>query len=275
MTPLAQALAEGALGSRLWLYSTYHCNLTCSYCLTESGPQVTRRDLAPDVALDLAAEARELGFTAVGITGGEPFLDPRMPELLAGIARLLPVLVLTNGTLFRRALLDRVSALAGTDVGLQISLDSADPVANDAMRGPENFRRVIEAVPALVRRGIRVRIATTVEDPDDEALARLCALHRSLGVGDEDHVVRPVLRRGRARTGGLGVVARHVDLPPELTVTADGAFWSPFGPTVTGGVLDTDLLLTRTVRPLRRPAEAMLAVLGALPRGADSTLSIR
>jgi len=275
VTPLAQALAEGTLGSRLWLYSTYHCNLTCSYCLTESGPQVARRDLAPDTMLDLAAQARDLGFTELGITGGEPFLDPRMPELLAELAGVLPVLVLTNGTLFRRALLDRTAALAGADVSLQISLDSPDPVANDAMRGPENFRRVVAAVPALVRRGIEVRIATTVEDPDDEALARLCTLHRALGVSDEDHVVRPVLRRGRARTGGMGVVARYLDLPPELTVTADGAFWSPFGPTVTGGVLDTDLLLTRTVQPLRRPAEAMVTVLGARPQGADSTLSIR
>ena len=41
------------------------------------------------------------------------------------------------------------------------------------------------------------------------------------------------------------------------------------------GVLDTDLLLTRTVRPLRRPVDAMLTVLGARPEGADSTLNIR
>ena len=73
----------------------------------------------------------------------------------------------------------------------------------------------------------------------------------------------------------MGVVARYLDLPPELTVTADGAFWSPFAPTVTRGVLDTDLLLTRTVRPLQRPVDAMLTVLGARPAGADSTLNIR
>ena len=55
----------------------------------------------------------------------------------------------------------------------------------------------------------------------------------------------------------------QVDEDAELTVTADGAFWSPFGPTVHGGRLDTDLLLTRTTRPLTVPAAAMLRVAGA------------
>lgn len=42
------------------------------------------------------------------------------------------------------------------------------------------------------------------------------------------------------------------------TITADGAFWSPFGPTVAESVLDTDLLLTRTPDPRGTPAGALL-----------------
>ncbi len=275
MTALADAWADGSLGSRLWLYSNYHCNLACTYCLTESGPKVSRRELSPATMLGLAHEARDLGFTGLGITGGEPFLVPDMPELLGELSAVLPVLALTNGTLFQRGLLDRVAPLGDAEVTLQISLDHPDPQANDVMRGPQNFSRVVAAVPALLQRGIGVRIATTLEEEDADDLARLCTLHRELGVSDDDHVVRPIIRRGRAETGDLGVVARYLDLPPELTVTADGAFWSPFAPTVTQGVLDTDLLLSRTVQPLQRPVEAMLTVLGARPEGADSTLNIR
>ena len=87
--------------------------------------------------------------------------------------------------------------------------------------------------------------------------------------------MRPIISRGRANAGRMGVVARYLDLEPELTITADGAFWSPFAPTVRGGVLDTDLLLTRTVRPLSRPLDAMLVVAGARPDGADTALNIR
>lgn len=36
--PIADAVRDGTLPGRVWLYSNYHCNLACSYCLTESSP---------------------------------------------------------------------------------------------------------------------------------------------------------------------------------------------------------------------------------------------
>jgi MoaA/NifB/PqqE/SkfB family radical SAM enzyme len=275
VSAIAEAVAEGLLPGRVWLYSNYHCNLACTYCLTESAPKVAKRELTAERMVEFASEAKALGFTALGITGGEPFLLSHMPETIARLAALLPVVVLTNGTLFTPARLERMRPLAELPVHVQISLDSADPVANDAMRGPENWRKVIEAVPALVQRGIGVRIATTGEDIANDDLARLCSLHRQLGVADEDHVVRPIVRRGRAIDHDLGVFAESGDLPPELTITADGAFWSPFGPTVHGGVLDVDLLVTRVTAPLSRPASVLLGLIKGRPPGDDAALHIR
>jgi MoaA/NifB/PqqE/SkfB family radical SAM enzyme len=263
VSAVAGAVAEGTIGGRLWLYANYHCNLTCSYCLTESAPAVARRQLPLDRLPEIAAEARAEGFTALGVTGGEPFLVPGLPRTLGAMAAELPTLVLSNGTLFGRRLLAELAPLAGAALAVQISLDSADPQANDEMRGPTNFAKVVAAIPRLRELGIRVRLATTSEGLEPDALARLCELHRSLGVPDEDHVVRPVVRRGRAVDHGLGVDATLADLPAELTITADGAFWSPFGPTVHGGRLDTDLLITRTTQPLAIPAGAMLRIAGA------------
>ncbi|MGI8699184.1 MAG: hypothetical protein ACR2J0_08605, partial [Mycobacteriales bacterium] len=65
------------------------------------------------------------------------------------------------------------------------------------------------------------------------------------------------------------------DLPAELTITADGAFWSPFGPTVHSGQLDTDLLITRTTSPLNTPADALLHLVNGRPPGDDARLNIR
>jgi MoaA/NifB/PqqE/SkfB family radical SAM enzyme len=277
---LRDAVEQGRISGRFWLYTNYHCNLACSYCLTESAPKVDPRLLQPDKALGLVREAAELGFREAGITGGEPFLLSWLPGLLADIARIMPVTVLSNATLFTSALVERMRPLATLPVTVQVSLDRPDPVTNDAMRGPENFRKVIEALPRLLAAGIRVRIATTIEfdeivpdkTPDQE---RLCALHRRLGIDDADHVIRPIVRRGRALTGGLGVVATRDDLEPELTVTADGAFWSPFAPTVADGRLDTDLLVTRTVSPLARPAATMLRLVEGRRAGHDTKLGIR
>jgi hypothetical protein len=157
-----------------------------------------------------------------------------------------------------------------------VSLDSDRSDRNDAARGPDNFAKVVAAIPRLVDAGVRVRVATTIDGPTDpDEMARLCRLHRSLGVSDDDHVVRPVVRRGRARVRDEGVDLGPADLPPELTVTADGVFWSPFGPTVRAGVLDTDLLVTRTTDPLRVPAEALLRLVEARPPGDDARTGIR
>jgi MoaA/NifB/PqqE/SkfB family radical SAM enzyme len=276
VSAVAEAISQGQIGGRLWVYTNYHCNLTCSYCLTESGPRVARRQLPLTRLPEVAAEARALGFNALGVTGGEPFLLQGLPEALAATAMLLPTLVLSNGMLFTSALLSRLAPLARLDFAIQISLDSAQPVENDEMRGQRNFARVVESIPRLRRLGIPVRIATTSEGMESEALYRLCELHRSLGVPDEDHVVRPIVRRGRAAENRLGIEPDLHDLPPELTLTVDGAFWSPFGPTVHGGRLDTDLLLTRTTRPLTIPAQAMLEVARAFsgPRPASERPAI-
>jgi MoaA/NifB/PqqE/SkfB family radical SAM enzyme len=273
--PIGAAVAAGTLPGRVWMYSNYHCNLACVYCLTESAPKVAPRQLGRDAMIEVGRQASELGFTDLGVTGGEIFLVPWMPELLAELAGMLPVIALTNGTLFSRRLLERVERLADAPVALQISLDRPDPDSNDAMRAPENFAKVIAAIPELVRRGIKVRIATTVSSIEDAELERLCELHRGLGVPDDDHVIRPIVRRGRAADHDLGVWAAQSDLQAELTVTADGAFWSPFGPTVRGGRLDTDLLITRTTRPLSVPARALLGLVEGRPAGEDSTLNIR
>ena len=278
MSAAADAIASGALNGRVWFYSNYHCNLQCSYCLTESGPRVLRRELPGEVILDRAAEAEALGFTAFGVTGGEPFIRDDMPALVAELGRRRPTVVLSNATLLNERRLRELEPVADLPVHVQISLDHPDPVANDEMRGPENFRKVMEAIPKLVERGIGVRIATTLEDPDavdPEQRERLCELHRSMGIPDEDHVVRPIINRGRAATNDLGLLAGFEQLEPELTVTVDGAFYSPFGPTVRGGRLDSDLLVSRATAPLQRPVDALLRIADQLPDGHDASIGIR
>lgn len=278
MSAVADAVAAGSLGGRVWLYSNYHCNLACSYCLTESAPSSPRRSLSAAAMVEVAHQAADLGFEALGVTGGEPFLQSDMPETLAAMAAVLPTVVLSNATLFSGPRLERLRPLAGLDVAVQVSLDWADAARNDGLRAPENHARVVEAVPRLVDMGIRVRIGTTVDPADrvsDEDRERLCGLHRSLGVSDDDHVVRPVVRRGRAAAAGMGVRATADDLPAELTVTVDGAFWSPFGPTIRDGRLDTDLLVTRTTDPLSTAARAMAGLVGGRPPGDDARLGIR
>jgi MoaA/NifB/PqqE/SkfB family radical SAM enzyme len=273
---LGTAVAEGRMSDRLWLYATYHCNLACSYCLTESHPAIRdRRALPPETMLEAAREARALGFTGIGITGGEVFMAPGSAELVAELAEVLPTVALTNATLFTDRLLARLEPLADLDAALQVSLDSDRPEHNDALRGPENFARVVEAVPRLVERGIRVRIATTVEDQTDDELEGICVLHRRWGIPDEDHVVRSVVKRGRAAVEEMGVEPGPSDILPELTLTADGAFLHPFAPTVRHGITDLDLLVSRQILPLENALGKLLRIVAGLPAGDDVQRNIR
>jgi MoaA/NifB/PqqE/SkfB family radical SAM enzyme len=269
-TELENAVAEGRCGDRLWLYATYHCNLACVYCLTESHPRIRdRRTLPSETIVALGAEARDAGFGSLGVTGGEVFMLADMPETLVRLGALLPTVALTNATLFTDRILGRLEPLADSGVALQVSLDSPDPVRNDALRGPENFAKVCDSVPQLVERGIKVRIATTVDDQSQDELARLCELHRSWGVSDEDHVVRGIVKRGRAALEDMGFEPGPTDILPELTITADGAFLHPFAPTVRNGVTDLDLLVSRQVRPLSAPVRRFLALVADQPLGTD------
>jgi sulfatase maturation enzyme AslB (radical SAM superfamily) len=275
-TAVDAAVAGRRMGDRLWLYATYHCNLRCSYCLTESSPRMRdRRELSPERMVAAVAEAVSLGFGRVGVTGGEVFMLPGIADALHAIAGVLPTTALTNGTLITDRLLERLGPLAGhAGFALQLSLDSADPAGNDGLRGPGNFAKVCDSVPRLLDQGIRVRLATTVEHQTQDELARLCDLHRSWGIGDADHIVRPVVRRGRAQTRGMGVVPAAGDILPELTITADGAFLHPFAPTVRHGATDLDGLVCRETAPLATAAAAFLEAIPDLP-GTDVERNIR
>ena len=280
MTELSAALGEaidaGQVGDRLWLYSTYHCNLACKYCLTESSPRIAnRRTLDRGEMVAAVEQARELGIRRVGITGGEPFMLSGFPELLAEIGEMLPTLALTNATLFNERIVERIAPLAEADVALQISLDSDQPTRNDEFRGPDNYAKVLDAIPRLLDRGIRVRIATTVQDQTPDELHRLCVLHRGLGISDDDHVVRSVVRRGRADTEDMGLELGPTDVLPELTLTADGAFMHPFAPTVRHGRTDLDLLVSRRILPLEHPMRRFLAAAAGLRSGGDVVRNFR
>ncbi len=271
----AGAVAEGRVGDRLWLYATYHCNLSCTYCLTESHPRIVdRRALDPASMVESVREAASLGFGSVGITGGEVFMLPSFPRTLVEIARILPTVALSNGMLFTDRVVDALAPLADLDCAIQLSLDSSDPAANDRFRGRGCFEHVVTAIPRLRERGIRVRVATTVVD-DDGDLDALCELHRSLGVPDEDHIVRSVVRRGRAASEEMGIELEDGATLPELTLTADGSFLHPFAPTVRNGVTDTDLRISGRVASLDDALAAFLVHEGTQLRGSDAVRNVR
>ena len=100
------------------------CNLSCGYC--------SEYDKASDPVPfdDLVArleKLRELRAWAVCLTGGEPTLHPRLPDLLLEMKRLgfRRRQIITNGSFLNRELVEKLNDAGLTD--LQISVDGVLP----------------------------------------------------------------------------------------------------------------------------------------------------
>ena len=243
------------VGSRVWLYTNFDCNLRCDYCCVRSSPRAPRRALGLARVQRIAAEAAELGVGEFFVTGGEPFLLPDIGEILTACAVAAPTTVLTNGMLFAGRRLERLRRLPRERVTLQISLDSPTPERHDRHRGKGTWARAWSGIERARAEGFRVRLAATVaDDREADEFGRFLDAQQ---IRAEDRVVRRVVLRGFAEQG---LALARADLVPEITITAEGVYWHPVGAD------DADLLLTDEIFPL---ADAFAALRRALDRETD------
>ncbi len=240
------------VGSRLWLYTNFDCNLHCDYCCVRSSPTAPRRELGLARVQRIAREAAELGVKEIFVTGGEPFLLEDIGDILLSCAAAAPTTVLTNGMLFTGRRVESLRALPHDRIVLQISLDSPTPGLHDLHRGPGTWARTREGIQRARAHGFRVRLAATVStDAEAEEFSQFLDEEK---IAAEDRVIRRIALRGSASEG---VAVSRADLVPEVTITADGVYWHPVG------AEDADLLVTRDIFPL---SESFAAVRHAFDR---------
>lgn len=240
------------VGSRLWLYTNFDCNLRCDYCCVRSSPTTPRRELGLGRVQQIAREAPGLGVKEIFVTGGEPFLLEDIGEILLSCAAAASTTVLTNGMLFVGRRLEILKALPRDRIVLQISLDSPTPDRHDLHRGPGTWQRTREGIQRAHAQGFRVRLAATVStDAEAEEFHHFLDEEK---ITEEDRVIRRIALRGAASEG---VAVTRTDLVPEVTITAEGVYWHPVG------AVDDDLLVTRDIFPL---SESFTAVRRAFDR---------
>ena len=258
--------APPAMLWKLWVYTNYDCNLKCSYCVAKSGPTAPRRALGLAKVQRLVDEAVELGFGDIFFTGGEPFILEDIYDMLAYSAQRVKTTVLTNAMLLRGARLEKLVATAQTvpseNLIVQVSLDGGRPEDHDAYRGQGSWEKTVAGIHLLQERGFRVRIGTTETPVNSTHLDKVCELHRSLGIPDEDHFIRPLAKRGYSREGlELGM---H-NLIPEITVNLDGIYWHPLA-------TDSDMLVNRELFPLSVAVEKIQGQLETIEKTGNAPL---
>lgn len=170
------------------------CNFRCPYCMPETEFHedyefLSRSQrLTHEEILKVAGVATRLGVSKLRLTGGEPLLDKKLPELVAGLAALPGVddLALTTNAMLLAPIAQKLA-----DAGLHrvtISLDSLDEEVFKAMSGGRgDLGQVMQGVAAAEQAGLApIKINVVVErGVNDHTVLDLLEHFRGSG-----HIVR-------------------------------------------------------------------------------------
>lgn len=187
------------------------CNIACTHCFISCSPANHAHEMMTfeEVATRLA-EAKKLGVREYYFTGGEPFMNRDMMQILEATLQQGPATVLTNGMLLRsetcravRELLDR----SEYSLDLRVSLDGFDRETHDAIRGSGVWDRVMTGLANLAEAGINpvITVTTAAEGVDSAAgRARFLDLIRSFGFTKPRLKVLSLFRIGAEETRTRG-----------------------------------------------------------------------
>lgn len=170
------------------------CNFRCPYCMPEAefnaDYQFLKRQqlLAHEEIARIARIAVSLGVSKLRLTGGEPLLDKKVPDLVRTLARLPGVedlALTTNGSL----LAANAERLAGAGLHrVTVSLDSLDDDVFRRMSGNRGeLAKVLQGIAAAERAGLTpIKINTVVQrGVNDHTVMDLLEHFRGTG-----HIVR-------------------------------------------------------------------------------------
>lgn len=230
------------ISTKLWIYTNYDCNLRCTYCVAESHPRAPKRTISLTTVKRIIDEAEELGFDNIYFTGGEPFILKDIYAMLAYASDRLTTTILTNAMLFNDRRLKQLTSINNERLSIQVSLDGSQPVHHDPYRGQGSWQKTVDGIRDLLEAGFRVRISTTETPANTEFIEDICDFRRSFGISDEDHIIRPLAKRGFSDEGME--VGKH-NLIPEMTISTQGVYWHPLS-------TDPDLLVSDEIFPLTK-----------------------
>ena len=187
----------------LWINTGTLCNIACANCYIESSPRndalsyITRAEAAAYLE-EIAAGGWDT--EEIGLTGGEPFMNPDIVGILEDVlSRGLRCLVLTNAMRpmhrHKAALLD-LKARYGALLAVRVSVDHYGQAVHEAERGPRTWKPMVDGLVWLARNGFEPAVAG--RGLSGEGLAEMRAgyarLFAELGISlDVDDPARLVL----------------------------------------------------------------------------------
>ncbi|MDG1286978.1 MAG: radical SAM protein [Rickettsiales bacterium] len=163
----------------LWLNTGTLCNIECQNCYIESSP---KNDRLVYLKLDEAREYLDeiergnLGTVEIGITGGEPFMNPDITPIMELILeRGFKLLLLTNAMKpmeQKRESLLGLLARFGDQMTVRISVDHFTPALHEEERGASTWEPMLKGLQWLSSQGFHIDIAGRTRWGEDETELR-------------------------------------------------------------------------------------------------------
>jgi MoaA/NifB/PqqE/SkfB family radical SAM enzyme len=169
--------------SFIWLEITGKCNLSCSHCYAEAGPEV---DLYGNMIYcdwtRILDEAAELGCRSVQFIGGEPTMHPRLQDLVdhANHRGFEFIEVFTNATRLDKKLL---GCFQRNGVRVATSFYSDDPGVHELItQGKGSWERTVRGIESVLAAGLSIRVGVTETERNPGHGPRAIEFLKTLGV---------------------------------------------------------------------------------------------
>jgi len=134
------------------------CNLRCAHCFAA----LSQKDMSMETLEKVFAGIDALEPVSLTINGGEPLLNPLLPEALRQArARRLRVTVMSNATLATEETADLLKDSAVAKV--VVSLDFFEEM-HDAIRGSGAFKSAVRGIKVFTARKLPVFISAVVQE---------------------------------------------------------------------------------------------------------------
>lgn len=194
MTDLAPPLKQ------VQVLLTERCNLACSHCAVPEEDSPAEHELDTEAWLAFIRIAVEGGVETIVLSGGEALLRRDALDIAAGafLAGAESVVVVVNGTVMPPRVVRDIVALqqAGLRLKVHVSIDGADALAHDHIRGEGTFDRTIAGLGRLQKGGGRINgVHTVLGRHNSSQLEALVSLVVSLGA--TTWTVFPIASLGR------------------------------------------------------------------------------
>lgn len=159
---------------------TNKCNLNCIHCAFSSHSK-DPDELDFERLCEFINEALALGLEDVHLTGGEPTLYKKLPELLEYVTKLgVNARLITNGLLLTESKLKKYKGLGLKSI--MYSIDGLEEMHNKIRKHPSSFQKAVESIHIAKQLNYNIRVNAVISKNNIHEIMDLIKYMRNLEI---------------------------------------------------------------------------------------------